>query len=501
MVPLSKNVARFLPVFKVWADDCNHPSVALNKPVCVIGRREEGVNLPLQAPQVSKLHAMVVRSQRHVYVRDLASRNGVQRNGALVQEVGLADEDVLRVGSYTLRCASGFGGGDGAAEDTGAATDVAGDALPPAELVGPDGAAYPFPAGQHTVLIGHRDGCDVQLDGDDDGVAPVHAIVFEMDGTRYVRDLGAPAGTLLNRQPVHQSTLKPGDEIGVGSVTLRYALVEISAEDMDNDVAPDMATDTVEKQAAITRDALGVDDSAPGIELVDSVTTDPNLSTGDSMMLPEITMEDSRTPATAGPRAASPISEYDMDVIDADPRRESTFAGEVVAEGAANVVTPDDVMPANPQSDGVKPGVKPDGVKPDGVKLDVKSDSAKSDSVKLDVESGGVKRAGVKRADAFPADATPADAKPARPPVPPVTAASVQRGLDDSSIPIAGSFHDQILDDQLLQDGADPHAKPARTPTTAIDAPGAGAGAASDRDGGRIASVAVEGAKTRSADA
>ena len=137
MTRLSSEDAKTLPIFKVWADGGTHPPVALDKPVCVIGRNEVGVNLPLHSPQVSKLHAVVVRTQRKVYVRDLASRNGVQRNGAPVQEVGLSDEDVLRIGSYTLRCASGFGhAADPDPDDTGAGAAAA-DAptLPAAELV------------------------------------------------------------------------------------------------------------------------------------------------------------------------------------------------------------------------------------------------------------------------------------------------------------------------------------------------------------------------------
>src|SRR5689334_9144599 len=101
---LSNQAKQFLPIFKVWADEGAHPPVKLDRPVCVIGRREGGVNLPLHSPQVSKLHALVVRDKEQVYLRDLASTNGVQRNGAPVQEVGLSDEDVIRIGSYTLQC-------------------------------------------------------------------------------------------------------------------------------------------------------------------------------------------------------------------------------------------------------------------------------------------------------------------------------------------------------------------------------------------------------------
>jgi pSer/pThr/pTyr-binding forkhead associated (FHA) protein len=93
-----------------------------------------------------------------VYVRDLASTNGVERNGVPVQEPALSDDDILRIGSYTFRCDSGF-----SYEETQ-------DTLPAAELVG-DNVKFSFPADQQTVLIGRRQGCDLLID--EEGVAPV----------------------------------------------------------------------------------------------------------------------------------------------------------------------------------------------------------------------------------------------------------------------------------------------------------------------------------------
>jgi pSer/pThr/pTyr-binding forkhead associated (FHA) protein len=200
----------------VWADEGSHPPVKLDRPVCVIGRRENGVNLPLSSPQVSKMHALVVRDIHGVYVRDLASTNGVERNGVPVQEAGLSDEDILRIGSYTFRCDSGF-----SHEDTE-------DTLPAAELIG-EGLKFAFPAGQQTVLIGRRQGCDLVIN--EDGVAPVHAIVFQLDGQRYVRDLGTPGRTRINGRRVHQEALRAGDELRIGGMTMRYAMLDVLREE------------------------------------------------------------------------------------------------------------------------------------------------------------------------------------------------------------------------------------------------------------------------------
>ena len=390
MSRLSTDEAKTLPIFKVWADGGKHPPVALDKPVCVIGRNEVGVNLPLHAPQVSKLHAVVVRTQRKVYVRDLASRNGVQRNGAPVQEVGLSDEDVLRIGSYTLRCSSGFGRASEAdPDDTGAGAASLASTLPAAELVATNGQSYAFPTTHQTLLIGSRQGCEVLLD-EEDRVAPVHAILFEMDGKRYVRELGAPGGTYLNDRPIHQAELTPGDALRVGNVTLTYALIDPLQDDVPS------------------LDPIGISDSlsAPSISLVDSTATepestaastpavDPSVATADSMILPEITMEDSTAPAPAGSaRPERPISEYDFDVVESDPSRESTFHGEVLG-----------ARPVRPELPPVVAGTEADK----------------------------------------------AEAKE------PQVAAAPPAANADSAIPMTGPFHDKIIEDHLAHDEHDP---------------------------------------------
>ena len=77
-------------ILKVFADGGRHPPVALDRPVCVIGR-DYDANLPLDAPQVSRHHALIVLDQASIYLRDLASKNGVQRNGRPVNEAVAGD--------------------------------------------------------------------------------------------------------------------------------------------------------------------------------------------------------------------------------------------------------------------------------------------------------------------------------------------------------------------------------------------------------------------------
>jgi pSer/pThr/pTyr-binding forkhead associated (FHA) protein len=192
------------PIFKLIESNNAQP-VALDRAVCLIGRRR-GTNLPLNAPTISKVHAFIVREHGRIYVRDLASTNGVEVNGGHVQEAGLSDDDLVKIGSYTLSCTSGF------------TPDPSKDDAPPAELRSDD-AAFQFSPGRHTLLIGRREGCDIRLN--DPSLAPAHAILFELDGQHYVQEL-MPGGTLLNGRRIHREPLRPGDEVKVGNVALRY---------------------------------------------------------------------------------------------------------------------------------------------------------------------------------------------------------------------------------------------------------------------------------------
>jgi pSer/pThr/pTyr-binding forkhead associated (FHA) protein len=218
-------VSQHLPIFKVAAEQGKHPAVGLDRPVCVVGRKDY-VNLPLPAKEVSKLHALIVREQSRVYLRDLASTNGVEVNGEAVREVGLSDADIVRIGSFTLRCHSGFGQKGRRPTD---GTNGDGASAPPAELRGTAGN-FSFPPGRHTLLIGQREGCEARLKHP--SVAPVHAVVFELDGRHYVQTFAPETATRLNGRPIHREALQPGDEILIGQVSLRYALVDLAADSM-----------------------------------------------------------------------------------------------------------------------------------------------------------------------------------------------------------------------------------------------------------------------------
>ena len=85
--------------------------------VTTVGRGE-GVDVHLEEPSVSRLHAELIRRGPHLYVTDLGlSSNGTRVNGRPVGRRVLADGDVLSFGVARSRV-GGLGASEQAADDT-----------------------------------------------------------------------------------------------------------------------------------------------------------------------------------------------------------------------------------------------------------------------------------------------------------------------------------------------------------------------------------------------
>lgn len=89
----------------------------LTRDVTTIGRGE-GVDVTLDDPSVSRLHAELVRRGPHVYVADLGlSSNGTRVNGRPIGRRVLADGDVVSFGAARVRM-GGLTASEQAADDT-----------------------------------------------------------------------------------------------------------------------------------------------------------------------------------------------------------------------------------------------------------------------------------------------------------------------------------------------------------------------------------------------
>lgn len=201
--------ARQWPILEPIEADGQENPIALSKPVCVAGARRR-VNLPLNADQISRAHALFVVDGDGVYLRDLASLNGVTVNDMPVREAAVRQGDVVEIGPFSFRCADHFP----------AARAAGGPHAPAAELRLPDAPA-PVPLAGRTLVIGSRESCDVRLS--DPKISPAHAVIFERDGRRFIRDLRGATGVFVNGKRVGEVELQWEDSIRVGDTEMTYA--------------------------------------------------------------------------------------------------------------------------------------------------------------------------------------------------------------------------------------------------------------------------------------
>lgn len=67
------------------------------------------------------------------------------------------------------------------------------------------------------VLLGRGSDAEIQvLDG---FASRRHCEISEKEGALFVRDLGSKNGSFVNGRYVSESSLRPGDELGVGATT------------------------------------------------------------------------------------------------------------------------------------------------------------------------------------------------------------------------------------------------------------------------------------------
>jgi hypothetical protein len=91
----------------------------------------------------------------------------------------------------------------------------------------------------------------------DSAVSNTHALIFEVNGQRFIRDLGSRTGTLVNGKPVHHQLLEFGDEIRIGNEAFRFLpAAQAQAEQIEQEEFVEPALDEDEP--------IGIDfDAAP----------------------------------------------------------------------------------------------------------------------------------------------------------------------------------------------------------------------------------------------
>lgn len=185
------------------------------QPVTLVGSRRD-CDLPLEHPDVSKLHAAIVYTGRHLLICDLSSRSGTFVADRLVRVAAPANGEAVRVGPVALE----FEGLEHveAHRETGRGDSQAVKLASPVRFALADG---PVEITSRVAVIGRRGTCDIVLESPD--VSLAHALVFVMDGRPAIFDLGSRSGTFLNGQRVVLAWINDDAPLRIGGIELNVS--------------------------------------------------------------------------------------------------------------------------------------------------------------------------------------------------------------------------------------------------------------------------------------
>jgi ABC-type multidrug transport system ATPase subunit/pSer/pThr/pTyr-binding forkhead associated (FHA) protein len=168
----------------------------------VILGREPGCTIVIDNPVVSARHARIAKNHpAGLFVEDLGSTNGTYVNGIRVQRQVITFRDDVRLGSAAVP-------------------------LFDPRIAGLLVRVTRRPPPGQPITLGSAPGCDVAIEYPD--VAPLHAELREApDGSMWVRDLGASAGTFIDGPHfrVTEARLQPNSLLLLGGFPLPMPLV------------------------------------------------------------------------------------------------------------------------------------------------------------------------------------------------------------------------------------------------------------------------------------
>lgn len=188
-----------------------------------VGRSDENA-VRLTERNISRKHAIILRTKYGFLVEDCGSYNGVYLNGVRVESHHeLAHKDLLQIGDYRVEVV-----------DEDLATQEQGHQPFPSSVVPPSGR-YPdrlvvligprqgteYPIESERFLLGRGDECDICLDHS--SVSRVHAEVRQLEPGRFeIIDKGSANGLRINGHELPRALLDSRDVIELGDVVLKY---------------------------------------------------------------------------------------------------------------------------------------------------------------------------------------------------------------------------------------------------------------------------------------
>ncbi len=221
--------------------------------------REDSNAICLTERNVSRRHARIVTQDGHVYLESIAATYGTRLNNTLLRErTELASGDVVQIGDYSLEI---LGAGQ-VKRDTALVDDQAAAAAPAAppkktadnataivnladiqQAIGGDsGDAASIPAAEQPRLVVVSDnlkgwegrvtrsptvigrvGDNADLVVDHRSISKEHArLTRKADGTWEILDLGSANGIQVNGEPYSKVSIRSGDTLVLGHVTLQF---------------------------------------------------------------------------------------------------------------------------------------------------------------------------------------------------------------------------------------------------------------------------------------
>ncbi|MFI5413943.1 MAG: FHA domain-containing protein, partial [Candidatus Lutacidiplasmatales archaeon] len=208
--------------------------------------RQEGNAVRLEARNVSRRHARLVRSNGTVMVEDLGSFNGVHVNGEAIQgKVAVHEGDQIVIGDYRLAIEPGdLSSETPSSEHRPTPVDASGRNTRTAVIQAPPQTArsprsiplrpterpflIPVDGGDPLEVLGSevilgRDSGESDLVLDHRSISRRHARLWlDLDGSWHISDLNSINGLRVNGESYRESPLRPGDEVELGHVRLRF---------------------------------------------------------------------------------------------------------------------------------------------------------------------------------------------------------------------------------------------------------------------------------------
>ena len=356
------------------------PDIALSRQVTVVGSKA-GSRLHLASSTVSQSHALIVNSTSGAYVRDLASRTHVYVNGKDHREADLNDGDLLQIGKFKFQFNAGV---TGAGVEPGRSAPVGGFDSAPGALLTVEGGEMPLPIETRTILIGRRPTCDIPLI--EESVSTAHAVIFEMNGKRFIRDLHSRTGIFINGKKVdQQGEIKFGDTIRIGETDIVYSSASGMVAEREPDELDHLVSTAPLGTAALV--APDLDDAA-----------EPEPSDDDAIPMVESRHREPAvaSPAPIAPAEAQPVARDEVDLAsDPDvaggpgdtaflapqlepPRKVPTLKADIVAEPVPTAEEVTDVAACSVEEAGLVDdvlGLTPEARRREAQKIDELSGS------------------------------------------------------------------------------------------------------------------------------